>query len=302
MAAISYYVQRPGEGPVILNACRALVTGTAFDRITGLYAFATNKGVRLLAAAASPSANWSRSHKRWVISIDGGITEPDALRFLLSLRRSEVRIHDAEELLTRRLRPIHRFHPKTLLLERPMSPSRPVGILVGSANLTFNGLCFGHEHAMTVIATGTTAAAAIPSSMLPGLASLELAIASSTAIDADFVDRYEAIRPARPTPPPETEDARADLILQDRPVIPATQSAAARRRRSFVDRHRKCRSQSWPESRGQSESTCNEAHVFSLGSETEHYPEIPRSVAFGFYSKAIPQLATCVLEITKWIN
>ena len=226
MAKISFTVQRPGEGPAILNACRDLVTGTAFDRVTGLYAFATNKGARLFGAAAAASPNWSNAHKRWVISIDGGVTEPDALRYLLRLRRSEVRIHDAEELITRRLRPIHRFHPKTLLLERPHNPSTTVGLLVGSANLTFNGLCYGHEHALSAVATGHTAADAIPASVLPGIADLESAIASATVIDLAFVDRYEAIRPARPSPPTEEDDARANLILQQQPVIPATQAAA----------------------------------------------------------------------------
>lgn len=226
MAEISYHVQRPGEGPVILNACRDLVNAATFDRVTGLYAFASLKGARLLDAAGSSSQSWHRAQKRWVISVDGGITEPAALRFLLTLRRSEVRVHDAEALLARRLRPIHRFHPKTLLLESPIAPATPVGIVVGSANMTFNGLCFGHEHALSVVATGATALGAIPPSMNDGLAELELSVAAATVIDDAFVDRYEAIRPPRPTLPAEPEDTRADLILQDRAVIPPTQSAA----------------------------------------------------------------------------
>ena len=226
MAQVTYHVQRPGEGPVMLNACRDLVNATPFDRITGLYAFASFKGARLLVAAASSSPSWTRAQKRWIISIDGGITEPSALRFLLSLRRSEVRVHDAEALLTRRLRPIYRFHPKTLLLENQIAPPTPAGILVGSANMTFNGLCFGYEHALRVVAAGANPADAIPQSMVDGLRELESAINTATAIDSGFVDRYEAIRPARPKLPPEPEDKRADQILQDQAVIPATQAAA----------------------------------------------------------------------------
>src|SRR5260221_10214042 len=135
-----YTVQRPGEGTAILNAYRDLATATAFNRLTGLYAFASLKGARLLTNVLGTSPSWSAASKRWVISIDGGITEPGALKFLLGLRKTEVRVPHAEELLTRKLKPIHRFHPKTLLLEREDTAFVPAAIMVGSANLTCNGL------------------------------------------------------------------------------------------------------------------------------------------------------------------
>lgn len=98
---IAYTVQRPGGGTAILNACRELAASTAFERVTGLYAFASLKGVRLLSSALAEAGSWALADKRWVISIDGGITEPEALRFLLNLRRAEVRIPYAEELLAK---------------------------------------------------------------------------------------------------------------------------------------------------------------------------------------------------------
>ena len=48
MTNLSYTVQRSGEGTTILGACRDLVASTAFNRVTGVYAFASLKGVRLL--------------------------------------------------------------------------------------------------------------------------------------------------------------------------------------------------------------------------------------------------------------
>ena len=226
MASITYTVQRPGEGPAILNACGQLAAATTFQRLTGLYAFASNKGARLLVACLSEAcSSWPSASKRWVISIDGGITEPAALRFLLQLRKAEVFVPDAEGILMRNLKPIHRFHPKTLLLESRNGGFEPAGILVGSANMTCNGLCFGHEHAMAV-QLRSVAGRGIPAMVLDGVGELEKVIDCATRIDLDFVDRYEAIRPTRPRLSEEFEDNRSELILQERSVLPGPQAAA----------------------------------------------------------------------------
>jgi HKD family nuclease len=222
MTNIIYVVQRPSEGPAILNAYRNLAMSVPFDRLTGLYAFASVKGARLLVDAFRKAApNWNTVVKRWVISIDGGITEPNALRFLLRQRRTEVRVPDGEELLNRRLKPIHRFHPKSLLLERQGPTLEATGILVGSANLTCSGLCFGHEHALvTQLANGPIAA-----SLAAGIDELSAVVASATRIDEDFVDRYEAIRPPSPRLFEDFEDKRSEKILQEQAVIPSDEAA-----------------------------------------------------------------------------
>jgi HKD family nuclease len=221
-------VQRPGEGPAILNAYRELVSNIDCDRSTGLFAFATYRGASVLTAAlAAASRKWREAPKRWVISVDGGVTEPGALRFLLAGAKSEVYVPDAELLLSRGLVPANRFHPKTLLLERRRRTWCPIGLLVGSANLTFNGLCCGHEHALVSrprAAAGKTAR--LPASVEPGLESIEIVIAGATRIDMDFVDRYEQIRPARPRPPREVENQRANLILGPRAVLDSYLAAA----------------------------------------------------------------------------
>ncbi|MEK6299559.1 MAG: hypothetical protein AABO41_02460 [Acidobacteriota bacterium] len=222
--SISYTVQRPGEGTAILNAYRDLAAATAFSRLTGLYAFASFKGVRLITSVLRESPSWKKAAKRWVISIDGGITEPDALRFLLSLQKAEVRVPYAEELLTRKLKPIYRFHPKTLLLERRDAAFVPAAIMVGSANLTCSGLCFGHEHALS--ARTLSDLGSLPPAISNGLVELEKVIAWATVVDAAFIDRYAAIRPAVPSLSEEFEDKRADLILQEKAVIPPAQAAA----------------------------------------------------------------------------
>lgn len=223
MANIIYVVQRPGEGPAILNAYRNLARSIPFDRLTGLYAFASRKGARLLVDVLRRAAShWGTVAKRWVISIDGGITEPNALRLLLQQKRTAVYVHDGEELLSRNLKPIHRFHPKTLLLETRSPTPAATGILVGSANLTCNGLCFGHEHALVAhLANGPFAA-----SLTAGIDELSDVVASATRIDEEFVARYEAIRPPSPRLREDFEDRRSQRILQQHAVIPSDEAAA----------------------------------------------------------------------------
>lgn len=223
-ASIAYTVQRPGGGSAILNACRALALATPYDRLTGLYAFASLKGARLLIDALKESPSWRGAKKRWIVSIDGGVTEPGALKFLLSLPKAEVRVPYADELLKNKLKPLYRFHPKTLLLEQKHSTFVPAAIIVGSANLTCSGLCFGHEHAIsaTIASPARSATLAISS----GIEELEKIIISSKQIDHSFVEAYAKIRPKVPVLPEHFEDKQTDLILQDRSVIPAVMAAA----------------------------------------------------------------------------
>lgn len=221
-AKVSYTVQRPGNGAAILKACRDLAAATTFTRVTGLYAFASLKGARLLTEVLRESRSWSACSKRWVISIDGGVTEPMALRYLLRLRRSEVRVPNAEELLARKLKPIHRFHPKTLFFERKNATFTATAIMVGSANLTCTGLCFSHEHAISASAVSN----ALPGAISSGLDELEIVIARATVIDAAFIDRYESIRPSTPLLPEDFEDDRAERILQEKPAVGPVMAAS----------------------------------------------------------------------------
>lgn len=224
MTHVTYVVQRPGYGPAIMTAYRDLTSRVPFNRLTGLYAFASRKGARLFCDAIGEVVPaWANVSKRWVISIDGGVTEPDALRYLLRQRKAEVRVPDAEELLHTGLRPLRRFHPKTLLLESQGRTPTATGLVVGSANLTCNGLCLGHEHAMCVELAGRIAA---ETAVSRGLTELRTVVESATPIDEDFIRRYESIRPAAPSVPEDFEDARSEQILRDRAVLPAAEAAS----------------------------------------------------------------------------
>jgi hypothetical protein len=96
------------------------------------------------------------------------------------------------------------------------------GILVGSANLTCSGLCFGHEHALVIHLVGGS----IADSLTAGIDELSAVVESAACIDNEFIDRYEAIGPAAPKLPEDFEDKRAEKILQDQSVIPSEEAVA----------------------------------------------------------------------------
>jgi HKD family nuclease len=222
--AIRYTVQEPFQGKKIYRACADLACSTRFQRVTGFYAFASKKGAELLAASLGESKDWLLSLKRWVISIDGGITEPSALAFLLDLPNSEVRVPNAQSLMENRLRPVRRFHPKTLLLEQKRDVFSPGGLLVGSANMTLHGLSLGHEHAMS-LSSGATSR--FPAEATAAVACLHDTFENSTEIGHEFVERYARMRPAQPSVSSEDQDdERSQRILQDRAVIPPQEAVA----------------------------------------------------------------------------
>jgi len=221
---IRYTVQQPFQGRKIYRACTDLACSTRFQRVTGLYAFASRKGAELLAASLGESNDWLASQKRWVISIDGGITEPSALTFLLDLPNSEVRVPDGQFLMQNRLRPARRFHAKTLLLEQGRDEFSPGGLLVGSANMTLHGLSLGHEHAMSLSSNGTSR---FPAEVIEAVACLHDTFENSLEIEHEFVDRYAQMRPAQPRIPIEDQDdERSQRVLQDAAVIPPQEAVA----------------------------------------------------------------------------
>lgn len=229
-----FTTQQPGAGATILEAYRKAAAEAEFDRATGLFAFATMKGVRLLyASLADASAGWAAARKRWVISIDSGITEPEALSFLLDQPRTEVRVPGAEQLLSRRLRPVRRFHPKTLLLERRVEGFVPAAVIVGSANLTLSGLSLSHEHVMSYVVP----AGAATTPLDQGAMDCSAVFDAATRIDVPFVLRYAAIRPAAAPPAEDPENQeQVQLIGQDGAEIPITMAAAlAAARHLWVD-------------------------------------------------------------------
>lgn len=71
--------------------------------------------------------------KRWLVSIDGGITQPAALRELMNDPDSAVKVHNGRQALRNRtLSTYPKFHPKAIWVEKDSG----YDLLVGSTNLT----------------------------------------------------------------------------------------------------------------------------------------------------------------------
>jgi HKD family nuclease len=177
------HVQDPNHSAAILRAYRVLGSSARFSQVTGSYAFATQTGVRMFASALAESIpDWQRATKRWLVSIDYGHTELEALELLASIPRSEVRIPHARALLVSNLQPKPCFHPKTLILTCPGDPA-VLGLAVGSANLTASALTCGYEHAVTSFWRGALT--------LSQTADRECALEAAQQFEAIFADADE---------------------------------------------------------------------------------------------------------------
>lgn len=147
-------VQSPQAKGVIAAAVRNLAGEIDFDRIRGIFAFATESGTQeLIENLTQGSSGWEKAEKRWLISADFGFTEPRALRALSGLPNSSVRIPDAPYLLRNSLKPRVTHHAKSLILDRQSGKvgDPPVGLLVGSANLTVSALSGNFEAATLAV-------------------------------------------------------------------------------------------------------------------------------------------------------
>jgi hypothetical protein len=126
-----------------------------FKEVASAVAYANPAGTKALVGAVGGAPSWATSNKRWLISIDFGITEPLALEILSKLPKSEVRIPDGLEVLERKLWPRRTFHPKCYVFGSLMGSSSNFGCLIGSANLTGGGLAHGTEISVGQIWRGT---------------------------------------------------------------------------------------------------------------------------------------------------
>ena len=77
----SLLVQTPTTPGAMLDGVRSIAAIDEFDEFWASVAYASAAGVHLLSKEmGSTTKAWSRVRKRWLISIDFGHTEPEALR------------------------------------------------------------------------------------------------------------------------------------------------------------------------------------------------------------------------------
>jgi len=147
----SLYVQTPASAGKIYAGLMRTASTENYDRLTVSVAYATKIGCeRLVNGFASHCSSWKDIKKRWLISIDDGVTDPNALSYLAKLPNSTVRIPNADVLLKKGLKPAFHFHSKFYVFECSDNPKK-IALFSGSSNLTQSGLFFNNEQATSFI-------------------------------------------------------------------------------------------------------------------------------------------------------
>lgn len=121
---------------------RTAASSGDFDTIDGAFAYASTRGVELMLETLRAELDLSSCKQRWLLGFDWCRTEPDAAALLQAQRRSNVRVVDGEFVVGRRgCTPRTPWHPKVLLLRgKDIS-----AVVIGSGNLSRNGMTGGHE-------------------------------------------------------------------------------------------------------------------------------------------------------------
>ncbi len=223
-------IQDPDNRGAILRLVQRTAILSSPHCVTGFFAYATAKGVELLAETLARSVpDWDSVRKRWIVAIDFGHTDPDAIRILRRLRNSQVRIPFAQEVLSRRLRPVFAVHGKTLILHRNRRIDRAAGgIVVSSANMTFSGLCFGFEHAagFNWQTRHDLSASGCLERVNQAYARIESTFTDAFTPTESFIRRYAEVRPMRIRRTEDDSDQvqkvvtpRSDLALYENAVL-----------------------------------------------------------------------------------
>ncbi len=155
MASHIEAVIQPGGARTHAGAIAEIAALQGVSAIDVAVAYAMDSGVtellRAIDAAVAPRT-WNRLRKRWLISFDFLRTQPTALDRLAKLANSQVRVFDGAEVVARKgCRPRTTWHPKVFVAHGPSARAA----IVGSANLSANGLLHGNEHGTAQVATNS---------------------------------------------------------------------------------------------------------------------------------------------------
>jgi hypothetical protein len=169
-------------------------------------AFSSEAGVDTFRAKFANSDDFDAADNRWLIGIQEGLTQPEALRRLHSLPRSDVRVpFGSDALADPGLRAATFFHPKVYYFEN--SRSGEVRIASASANLTFRGLTQSVEQVLTWCGRRHDSEAVAFNRWWDEV------WVRADVVDPAFVDAYEAKRPSMPTSTPTATAAPAAADL-----------------------------------------------------------------------------------------
>lgn len=170
-------------------------------------AFGSESGTQELRNNIIRKTSFDAIDKQWLIGVQEGITQPDALRRLRAFRASEVRVpFGSEALLSPTLRAPTFFHPKIYYFEN--TATGRARLLSSSANLTFRGLRTNVEQFL-----GWSGATTDEDAQNFNAWWVHLWATADIADDA-FINAYEAQRPSFPTPVRAMPAGPTDSVLQ----------------------------------------------------------------------------------------
>ncbi|HDZ71758.1 MAG TPA: hypothetical protein ENH55_02995 [Aurantimonas coralicida] len=146
MSEVNFIAQPLGR--TTLDAIEEIAKTSDLTKLDIAAAYVTSSGTYdlLKSIDAALGADWAGVKKRWITSFDYCRTQPIALKTLLSLPASSVRVYDAPFCLAHGGMPKVPFHPKAFLFR---GKDRDFA-LAGSGNLSRSGLSKGVEVGLTL--------------------------------------------------------------------------------------------------------------------------------------------------------
>lgn len=197
-------------------AALELAASVPFQSVDAAIAYATLRGVSLFNQRLCQVApQWAGATKRFLISIDYGITDPGALAALGKLPGFEVRVPNGLAVLANRwLRPKVTFHTKAYAF-RGESRATPLGLVTGSANLSVSALAVGAEASAVQLWTGRLANAE------------QVSLAAAMPLLDWFEDAWAAADPLSAVLPPYRLRRRRPLLAGPGPLDDRTPAVTA---------------------------------------------------------------------------
>lgn len=120
-----------------------------FTEMDVAVAYATLKGSKLLNEKLEKVIpKWGTIKKRWLVSINGKVTEPEAISYLAGLQNSEVRIPFGKRLINTNFKNTSLFHYKIYFFES--SSKEQLSVFSGSPNLTASAFYANCEQAFSL--------------------------------------------------------------------------------------------------------------------------------------------------------
>lgn len=200
------YIAQPAACTT-LDAIEAIAKDSELIKLDIAVAYATSSGTYdlLKRIDLALGANWVGVKKRWITSFDYCRTQPIALKSLLSLPASSVRVFDAPFCLARSGMPKVPFHPKAFLFRGKDKDFA----LAGSGNLSRSGLSKGIEVGLTLAVSRKNPVEPSAAASMKGLRRWYKTVwDNATPLDAALLNQYVKLFESVPnlTHPTATED------------------------------------------------------------------------------------------------